>query len=129
MFLRRLWHDLYGDEPLEAPRGLFDPDLEFRELGTDELVAMVARRSESVLRRGRALMELGRRASSDTALRHQVADMIRDPENGRLIAVGTVSVPQMGTAGLIAGDGEPAAALAQELAAEWAADERADFAG
>jgi hypothetical protein len=43
VFLRRLWHDLYGDEPLEAPRSLFDQDLEFRELGTDELVAMVPR--------------------------------------------------------------------------------------
>jgi len=29
-FLRRLWHELYGDEPLEAPPSLFDPDLEFR---------------------------------------------------------------------------------------------------
>jgi hypothetical protein len=97
--LRRLWHDLYSDEPLEAPRGLFDPDLEFRELGTDELVAMMPRPGGSVLLRGRALMELGRRASCDTALLHQVADMIRDPENRRLMAVGTVSFFQLGTAG------------------------------
>jgi hypothetical protein len=127
-FLRRLWHDLYGDEPLEAPPGLFGPDMEFRDLGTDELVAMVSRASESVLRRGRALMELGRRASSDTAVLHQVADLIRDPENRRLMAVGTVSVSQLGTAGLVAGGGEPAVVLAQELAAEWAAGERSDFA-
>lgn len=58
-FLRRLWHDLYGDEPLEAPRGLFDPDLEFRQLDTNELLAMVSRTSESVLRRGRAMMGAG----------------------------------------------------------------------
>jgi hypothetical protein len=127
-FLRRLWHDLYGNEPLEAPRGLFDPDLEFRELGTDELVAMVSRPGESVLRGGRTLMELGRRASSDTALLHQVADMVRDPENRRFIAMGTVSLSQLGMAGLVAGGGEPAAALAQELAGEWAAGKRSDFA-
>ena len=127
-FLRRLWHELYGDEPLEAPPGLFDPDLEFRELDTRELVAMVPRTSESVLRRGRALMELGRRSSSDTTLLQQVADMIRDPENRRLITVGTASVSQLGTAGLIAGGGAPAAALARELAAEWTTGERSDFA-
>ena len=126
-FLRHLWRDLYGDEPFQAPRHLFDPDPEFRELDTTGLLAMV-RPAESVLRSGRTLMELGRRASSDTALLHQVAAMIRDPRNRRLIAVGTASVSQLGTAGLIAGGGEPAAALARELAAEWPAGERADFA-
>jgi hypothetical protein len=63
-FLGRLWRDLYGDEPPGPPRGLFDPDPEFRGLETSELLAMVPRTGESVLRRGRALMELGRRASS-----------------------------------------------------------------
>ena len=29
-FLRLLWHELYGDEPLKAPPGLFHPDPEFR---------------------------------------------------------------------------------------------------
>lgn len=42
-------------EPLEAPHGLLDLDPEFRPLGADELLAMVPRDSESVLRRGRAL--------------------------------------------------------------------------
>lgn len=73
-------------------------------------------------------MELGRRASDDTALLQQVAAMIRDPENRRLITIGTVSVAQLGTAGLVAGGGEAAAALGRELASEWAAGERADFA-
>jgi hypothetical protein len=123
-FLRRLWHDLYGDEP----RGLLDLDLEFQELSTNELLAMVPHTSESVLRRGRALLELGRRASSDPALLQQVAAMVRDPENRRLIAVGTASVSQLGTAGLIAGGGEPAATQAWELAGEWSAGERSDFA-
>jgi len=127
-FLRRLWRDLYGDEPLEAPRGLFDPDLELRELDTTKLLAMASRSGESVLRRGRALMELGRRASIDTALLREVADMIRDPENRRLITIGTASVSQLGTAGLVGGGGEPAAALARELAAEWTTGERSDFA-
>ena len=88
---------------------------------------MVPRTSESVLRRGRALIELGRRSAGDTTLLQQVADIIRDPENRRLITVGTASVSQLGTAGLIAG-AAPAAALARELAAEWTTGERSDFA-
>jgi len=126
-FLRRLWHELYGDEPLEAPRGLFDPDRELRELDSTELLAMVPRRTESVLLRGRVLMELARRASADTVLLRLVADIIRDPQNRRLITVGTASVSQLGTAGLIAGGSKPAAVLAGELASEWTADERSDF--
>jgi hypothetical protein len=54
--------------------------------------------------------------------------MIRDPENRLLITVGTASVSQLGTAGLVAGSGELAAALARRLAGEWATGERADFA-
>lgn len=107
---------------------LLDPDLEFRDLNINELRVMVSRNSESVLRRGRALMELGRRASSDTALLQEVADMIRAPENRRLITVGTTSISQLGTAGLVAGGGERALALARELAEEWQTNERSDFA-
>jgi len=126
-FLRRLWRDLYGDEPPSAPQALA-PDLEFRELVTGELLAMVPRVGESVLRRGRALMELGRRASDEAALLPQVAALVRDPGNRRLRTVGAVSVSQLGTAGLLAGGSGPAAALALELAAEWPAGERSDFA-
>ena len=125
-FLRRLWRDLYGEEPPAAADGLFAPDPEFRELCTGELLAMVLSARASVLRRGRALMELGRRASEDTALLPDVAMMIRDAGNRRLITVGAVSVSQLGTAGLLAGGGGPAAALARELAAEWPC-ERSDF--
>jgi hypothetical protein len=107
---------------------LLDPDLEFRDLNINELRVMVSRNSESVLRRGRALMELGRRAASDTALLQEVADMIRAPENRRLITVGTTSISQLGTAGLVAGGGESGLALARELAGEWQANERSDFA-
>ena len=107
---------------------LLDPDLEFRDLNINELRAMVDRDGESVLRRGRAMMELGRRASSDTALLPEVAGLIRAPENKRLITVGTTSVSQLGTAGLVAGGGERALALARELVEEWQSDERSDFA-
>jgi hypothetical protein len=120
-FLRRLWRDLYGEEPPVAARGLFAPDPELRKLGTSELLAMVPSGRVSVLRRGRALMELGRRASDDTALLPDVAVMIRDPGNRRRSTIGAVSVSQLGTAGLLAGGGGPAAALARELAAEWPA--------
>ena len=48
-------------------------------------MAMVPRTSESAFRRGRALIELGRRSAGDTTLLQQVADIIRDPENRRLI--------------------------------------------
>ena len=107
---------------------LLDPDPEFGALNVNELRVMVSRDGESVLRRGRALMELGRRASGDTALLQEVADMIRAPENRRLTTVGTASVAQLGTAGLVAGCGETALALARELAGEWPAGERSDFA-
>jgi hypothetical protein len=49
------------------------------------------------------MMELGRRASSDPALLQEVAGMICDPGNRRLINVGTASISQLGTAGLGAG--------------------------
>jgi hypothetical protein len=106
---------------------LLDPDLEFRDLSVNELRDTVSRKSESVLRRGRAMMELGRRASGDTALLEEVADMIRAPENRRLVTVGTASISQLGTAGLVAGGGERALALARELVEEWQTDERSDF--
>jgi hypothetical protein len=50
--LPRLWYGLYGNGPLEAPRGPFEPDLEFPELGTSEPLAIVSVTGESVLRRG-----------------------------------------------------------------------------
>jgi hypothetical protein len=53
---------------------------------------------------------------------------LRDQVNRRLITVGTASISQLGTAGLIAGGSEPAAALARQLAAKWLAGERSDSA-
>jgi len=107
---------------------LLDPDLEFQDLDNDELRVIVSHSSESVLRRGRAMMELGRRASTDTALLQEVADMVRAPENKRLITIGTASISQLGAAGLVAGGGESALALARELVEEWQTDEQSDFA-
>jgi hypothetical protein len=107
---------------------LLDPDLEFRELDIDELRVIVASNSGSVLRRGRAMMELGRRASGDTALLKEVAVMIRAPENTQLMTVGTTSVSQLGVAGLVAGGSKRALALASELAGEWQRDAQSDFA-
>jgi hypothetical protein len=107
---------------------LLDPDLEFRDLDVDELRVMVSRSGESVLRRGRAMMELGRRASRDAVLLQEVAEMIRAPENRRLMTVGTTSISQLGTAGLVADGSETAVALAAELVGEWQRDEQSDFA-
>jgi hypothetical protein len=107
---------------------LLDPDLGFQDLNTDELRVMASRDSESVLRRGRAVMELGRRASSDAALLQEVAGMIRAVENRRLMTVGTTSISQLGAAGLVAGGSERALALATKLVGEWESDERSDFA-
>jgi hypothetical protein len=89
---------------------------------------MVSCGAESVLRRGRAVMELGRRAADDPALLTEVAALIRDPPNRRLITIGPVSVSQLGTAGLVAAGAEPATALARELAAEWPPADQSDFA-
>jgi hypothetical protein len=107
---------------------LLDPDPEFQELNISELRSMMSRNNESVLRRGRAMMELGRRASSDPALLQEVSGMIRAQENRQLVTVGTTSVSQLGTAGLIAGGSKKAIDLAAELVQEWHRDEQSDFA-
>jgi hypothetical protein len=107
---------------------LLDPDPEFQKLSISELRSMMSRNVESVLRRGRAIMELGRRASSDPALLQEVSGMIRAQENRQLITVGTTSVSQLGTAGLIAGGSKKAIDLAAELVQEWHRDEQSDFA-
>src|ERR1700721_1277736 len=107
---------------------LLDPDLEFRDLNVDELRVIASRSGESVLRRGRAMMELGRRASGDAVLLQEVTEMIRAPENRRLMTVGSTSISQLGAAGLVA-DGSPTAVtLAAELVGEWQSDEQSDFA-
>ena len=107
---------------------LLDPDLEFRDLNIDELRVIASRSGESVLRRGRAMMELGRRASRSPALLREVAEMIRAPENRRLMTVGSTSISQLGAAGLVA-DGSPTAVtLAAELVGEWQSDEQSYFA-
>jgi hypothetical protein len=107
---------------------LLDPDPEFQELNISELRSMMSRNNESVLRRGRAMMELGRRASSDSALLEEVSGLIRAQENRQLMTVGTTSVSQLGTAGLVAGGSKKAIALAAELVQEWHRDEQSDFA-
>lgn len=107
---------------------LLDPDPEFQELNISVLRSMMSRNNESVLRRGRAMMELGRRASSDPALLQEVSGMIRAQENRQLMTVGTTSVSQLGTAGLIAGGSKKAIDLAAELVQEWHRDEQSDFA-
>jgi len=107
---------------------LLDPDLGFRDLNVDELRVVASRNSESVLRRGRAMMELGRRASGDAALLQEIADLIRAPENRQLITIGTTSISQLGAAGLVAGGSGPALALATKLVGEWKSDEQSDFA-
>jgi hypothetical protein len=107
---------------------LLDPDPEFQELDISELRSIMSRNNESVLRRGRAMMQLGRRASSDPALLQEVSGMIRARENRQLMTVGTTSVSQLGTAGLIAGGSKKAIDLAAELVQEWHRDEQSDFA-
>jgi hypothetical protein len=114
--------------PAEAQCGLLAPDPAFQELDTADLLAMVHRAAGSVLRRGRAVMELGRRASDDPALLTEVAALIRDPVNRRLITIGPVTVSQLGTAGLVAAGRGPATALARELAAEWPPADQSGFA-
>jgi hypothetical protein len=116
-----------SSEPAAPPCGLLAPDPAFQKLDTAELLAMVPCDAESVLRRGRAVMELGRRAADNPPLLTEVAALIRDPANRRLIT-GPVSVSQLGTAGLVAADAEPTTALARELAAEWPPAGQSDFA-
>ena len=107
---------------------LLDPDLEYRDLNVDDLRVMASGGGESVLRRGRAMMELGRRASCDAVLLREVAEMIRSPQNRRIKTAGSTSISQLGTAGLVADGSETAVALAAELVGEWRRDEQSDFA-
>jgi hypothetical protein len=107
---------------------LLDPDPEFQELNISELRSVMSRNTESILRRGRAMMELGRRASNDPALLQEISSMIRAQENRKLLTVGTTSVSQLGIAGLIAGGSEKALDAAAELVQEWHRDEQSDFA-
>jgi hypothetical protein len=89
--------------PINSPparAGLLAPDPAFQKLDTAELLAMAPCPAESVLRRGRATMELGRLAAGDPALQTEVAALISDPANKRLIT--TVPVSQLGAAGLVA---------------------------
>jgi hypothetical protein len=72
---------LFTSPPARA--GLLAPDPAFQELDAAELLAMVPCAAESVLRRGRAAMELGRRAADNPALLTEVAALIRDPANRR----------------------------------------------
>jgi hypothetical protein len=74
--------------------------------------------TESVLRRARAAMELGRRTADDPALLTEVAALMRDPANRRLMTIGPASVSQLGAAGPVAAGAEPTTALTRELAAE-----------
>jgi hypothetical protein len=74
--------------PAAALRGLLAPDPEFQALDTAELLSTVPCAAESVLRRGRAAIELGRRAADDPALLTKVAALIRgvisDHDSGNL---------------------------------------------
>jgi hypothetical protein len=88
-----------ADEGCIEMGNLLGPDPELQDLNIDELRAMASSSGESVLRRGRAMMELGRRPSRSPALLREVAEMIRAPENRRLMAVGTTSISQLGPAG------------------------------
>ena len=65
-----------SSSPAAAPCGLLASDPAFQKLDTAELLAMVPRPAESILLRGRAAMELGRRAAGDeqtTALARELA--------------------------------------------------------
>jgi hypothetical protein len=54
--------------------------------------------------------------------------MIRARQSRRLMAVGTTSIAQLGTVGLVAGDSETAVALDAELVGAWQHGEQSDFA-
>jgi hypothetical protein len=82
---------------------------------TAELLAMVPCAAESVLRRGRAVMELGRRAADDPALLTEVAALIRDPANRRLITSARCPSPSRERPGL----SPPAANRQRPWPANW----------
>lgn len=73
-------------EKLKAQRRMMgnplDPDPEFRDLNVDELRVIEAHSGESVLRRGRVMMELGRRAPRDTGAATGYGSPVRAGDRG-----------------------------------------------
>lgn len=107
---------------------LLDPDREFGGLGLGQLMEIMSETREGILRRGRALMELGRRASSEPALLEQVATFITDPSNRQAVIMGTFTISQAGAAGLVSGGAPEAVSRAKQLVDEWSPEEQSDFA-
>jgi hypothetical protein len=98
--------DLYNDEEMSG-RDL----TELRAIVTDDLAG--------VSLRGRALMELARRSGVETAdLLPEIKSYICDPTNVTAVVFGTITVSQMGLAGLVASHSKISRSLAVELAQE-----------
>ena len=108
---------------------LLDPDPEFQELNISVLRSMMSRNNESVLRRGRAMMELGRRASSDPALLKEAQKRGDQFIASEMFVLALAD--DKGEAGRLlkeAGGSKKAIDLAAELVQEWHRDEQSDFA-
>ena len=97
---------------------LFDADPEMAALDLSALRALVSDDRQGVTRKGRALLELGRRTSSRPELLAEVNGYIRDPAHEQAVVMGTVTVAQMGLAGLVASRSPESIRQAEALAAE-----------
>lgn len=110
----------------ENPLSARDPEI--ASFDDSQLVAVMCDPQAGILRRGRALMELGRRVSSEPELLEQVAAFISDPQNRRAVTIGNVTVSQAGAAGLVSAGAPEAFSRAKQLVAEWTSAEQDDFA-
>jgi hypothetical protein len=100
-------------------RGLFfELDPEMAALDLSALRDLVSDQGRGVTFRGRALLELGRRTRTLPELLPEVSRYVRDEANNKAVAIGAITVSQMGLAGLVASRSSESIRQAETLARE-----------
>jgi hypothetical protein len=97
---------------------LFEVDPEMASLDLDSLRGLIGDEGRGVAYRGRALMELGRRTSTLLELLPEVSGYVREEANSTAVVIGTITVSQMGLAGLVASRSAESIREAEGLARE-----------
>lgn len=86
---------------------LFDEDPKFRDMSADDLIRMIDDGSQSVILRGRALLEIGRRAGERPDLRERLFDWTGDAALAAKRWAGPVTLAWIAACGLGHAVGDP----------------------
>jgi hypothetical protein len=100
------------------PVVLFDSDPEMATVDVTALRDIVTTPTKRVTDRGRALLELGRRTRTRPDLREEVVRYVRDEGNANSVTIGTITVSQLGLAGLVASGSPESIRQAKVIAGE-----------